>query len=76
MIHDAVRLVIVEASRESSSCLACVYLNEYKTAVAAFTLSAADPKTVKVKSLDAPESAILDEGLEASGGASFFCEFL
>ncbi|XP_023335851.1 pleckstrin homology domain-containing family G member 5, partial [Eurytemora carolleeae] len=41
------RLVIVDACRESSSCLACVYLNEYKTAVAAFTLSHTDSTIIK-----------------------------
>jgi hypothetical protein len=42
------RLVCVDASRESAACLACVYLNEYRTAVAAFTLHAAELKIVRV----------------------------
>ena len=45
------RLVCVDASRESAACLACVYLNEYKTAVAAFTLHAAELKLVRVSRL-------------------------
>ena len=32
------RLVVVEASRDNTASLACVYLNEYRIAVAAFTL--------------------------------------
>jgi hypothetical protein len=45
------RLVCVDASRESAACLACVYLNEYRTAVAAFTLHAAELKIVRVSQL-------------------------
>ncbi len=45
------RLVCVDASRESTACLACVYLNEYRTAVAAFTLHAAELKIVRVSQL-------------------------
>jgi hypothetical protein len=41
----------VDASRESTACLACVYLNEYRTAVAAFTLHAAELKIVRVSQL-------------------------
>ena len=41
----------MDASRESAACLACVYLNEYRTAVAAFTLHAAELKIVRVSRL-------------------------
>jgi pleckstrin domain-containing family G protein 5 len=41
------RLVTVDVTRDSSTCLACVYLNEYKIAVAAFTLHGSENKLVR-----------------------------
>ena len=38
----------VDVTKDSSTCLACVYLNEYKVAVAAFTLHASENKLVRV----------------------------
>ena len=45
------RLVCVEVTKDSSTCLACLYLNEYKVAVAAFTLHASENKLVRVSGL-------------------------
>ena len=50
-------------TKDSSTCLACVYLNEYKVAVAAFTLHASENKLVRVgphSSLLTPQSWDLD----------------
>lgn len=41
------RLVTVDVTKDSSTCLACVYLNEYKIAVAAFTLHGSENKLVR-----------------------------
>ena len=40
----------VDVTRDSTTCLACVYLNEYKVATAAFTLHASENKLVRVRS--------------------------
>ena len=48
-----IRLVIVDVTKDSSTCLACVYLNEYKIAVAAFTLHGSENKLVRVRNSDA-----------------------
>ena len=45
------RLGCVEVTKDSSTCLACLYLNEYKVAVAAFTLHASENKLVRVSGL-------------------------
>ena len=43
-----IRLVTVDVTKDSTTCLACVYLNEYKVATAAFTLHASENKLVRV----------------------------
>ena len=48
MLQYLIRLVSVDVTKDSSTCLACVYLNEYKVAVAAFTLHASENKLVRV----------------------------
>ena len=45
-----IRLVTVDVTKDSTTCLACVYLNEYKVATAAFTLHASENKLVRVSS--------------------------
>lgn len=49
------RLVVQELARDSPT-IALVYLNEFRTATAAFVLSSSDPKLIKVictnKSID------------------------
>jgi hypothetical protein len=45
------RLVMQELARDSPT-IALVYLNEFRTATAAFVLSSSDPKLIKVKCSD------------------------
>ena len=51
-------------TKDSSTCLACVYLNEYKVAVAAFTLHASENKLVRV----GPHCLTLPAGAGAGAG--------
>jgi hypothetical protein len=44
------RLIVQELSRDSPT-IALVYLNEFRTATAAFMLSSSDPKLIKVYNL-------------------------
>ena len=55
----------VDVTKDSSTCLACVYLNEYKVAVAAFTLHASENKLVRVgpHCLSLPAGAGAGQGL-------------
>ena len=48
-MRSFIRLVTVDVTKDSSTCLACVYLNEYKIAVAAFTLHGSENKLVRVR---------------------------
>ena len=48
MCSCLIRLVTVDVTKDSTTCLACVYLNEYKVATAAFTLHASENKLVRV----------------------------
>ena len=50
-MRSFIRLVTVDVTKDSSTCLACVYLNEYKTAVAAFTLHGSENKLVRVRKI-------------------------
>ena len=71
------RLVTVDLSKpDSSACLACVYLNEYKIAVAAFTLHGSDHKAVRgwKESLEKANSLyqVCNETLTLCGSLYFF----
>ena len=50
-MRSFIRLVTVDVTKDSSTCLACVYLNEYKIAVAAFTLHGSENKLVRVRGI-------------------------
>ena len=51
MTSNLFRLVTVDVTRDGTTCLACVYLNEYKVASAAFTLHASENKIIRVSQL-------------------------